>query len=470
MRGILSAAGYVPHHRLDRAKISEFFGSGGGKGTRAVASYDQDTTTLAVEAARNAVASAPDGVSPESLWFATSAPTYLDKTNASVIHAALRLDSSAAAYDLSGGVRSGLGALRAALASTEPAVLVATADIRTGQPTSGDEAAGGDAAAALLVGDESAAPVIAEYLGAAAATREFLDTWKLPGETRNRHWEERFAETQYAPLVDQAWNAALKACELSPDQVDVLVVSGTHARAVKAAAKKLGTGVGTVVEDLSGTVGNSGTADAALQLAGVLETTDAGKVVAVVGLADGVDVLVFRTTPAIASWQPARPLAAQIAAGNTGLPYAKFLSWRGQVTVEPPRRPEPARMSASAAGRSYDWKYGFVGSKDHETGAIHLPPARVSFVGGNVDDMEPAPMADLQGTVLTFTVDKLVYSPSPPVVFAVVDFDGGGRLPVELTDVGAGEVAIGDRVEMTFRRLNASDGISNYFWKARPVR
>jgi len=127
-------------------------------------------------------------------------------------------------------------------------------------------------------------------------------------------------------------------------------------------------------------------------------------------------------------------------------------------------------MSASAAGRSYDWKYGFVGSRDRESGAIHLPPTRVSFVGGNVDDMEPAPMADLQGTVLTFTVDKLVYSPSPPVVFAVVNFDGGGRLPMELTDVAADGVRIGDKVEMTFRRLNTSDGIANYFWKARPVR
>ncbi|MEZ5134219.1 MAG: OB-fold domain-containing protein [Acidimicrobiales bacterium] len=79
-------------------------------------------------------------------------------------------------------------------------------------------------------------------------------------------------------------------------------------------------------------------------------------------------------------------------------------------------------------------------------------------------------MADATGTVVTFTVDRLAYSPSPPIVFAVVDFDGGGRLPVELTDVDAASVAMGDRVEMTFRRLNSSDGIQNYFWKARPVR
>ncbi len=79
-------------------------------------------------------------------------------------------------------------------------------------------------------------------------------------------------------------------------------------------------------------------------------------------------------------------------------------------------------------------------------------------------------MADVAGTIVTFTIDKLSYSPSPPIVFAVVDFDGGGRFPVELTDVDAAEVRIGDRVEMTFRRLFTADGIHDYFWKARPIR
>ena len=79
-------------------------------------------------------------------------------------------------------------------------------------------------------------------------------------------------------------------------------------------------------------------------------------------------------------------------------------------------------------------------------------------------------LAAQRGTVTTFTIDKLAYSPSPPVVFAVIDFDDGERLPIELTDVDADEVSIGLRVEMTFRRLWTADGIANYFWKARPVR
>ncbi len=79
-------------------------------------------------------------------------------------------------------------------------------------------------------------------------------------------------------------------------------------------------------------------------------------------------------------------------------------------------------------------------------------------------------MADARGTIVTFTVDRLAYSPSPPVVFAVVDFEGGGRLPVELTDVDVDAVRIGATVEPTFRRLNSADGIHNYFWKARLVQ
>jgi hydroxymethylglutaryl-CoA synthase len=110
--------------------------------------------------------------------------------------------------------------------------------------------------------------------------------------------------------------------------------------------------------------------------------------------------------------------------------------------------------------RSAAWKFGFVGSE--RDGAVHLPPSLL--------DETPRPMADASGTIVTFTVDRLAYSPSPPVVFAVVDFDGGGRLPVELTDVDPAEVQIGDRVEMTFRRLFTADGIANYFWKARPAR
>ena len=93
-----------------------------------------------------------------------------------------------------------------------------------------------------------------------------------------------------------------------------------------------------------------------------------------------------------------------------------------------------------------------------------------TLAGTSADAMDPIAMADVPAKVVTYTVDRLVYSVSPPVVFAIVDFEGGGRLPVELTDVEPHEVEVGMPVEMTFRKLYSSDGIQNYFWKARPVR
>ena len=90
MRGIIGWGTHVPYRRLDRAEIAPVAGTGGGKGTRSVASYDEDSTTMGVEAARAALRAA--GIRPRSLWFTSTSPAYLDKTNATAVHAALRLD------------------------------------------------------------------------------------------------------------------------------------------------------------------------------------------------------------------------------------------------------------------------------------------------------------------------------------------------------------------------------------------
>jgi hydroxymethylglutaryl-CoA synthase len=456
MRGILSAGAYVPRGRLDRSEIAAVAGTGGGRGTRSVASYDEDTTTMGVEASRIALRAAPGEARPDALWFATVSPAYLDKTNATAVHAALRLDHDVPALDFGGAARSAVGALAAALGGSGTTLVVAS-DVRTGLPGGADESAGGDGAAAVLVGE---GPLIAEHMGGASATEEFLDRWRTPGDTRSKQWEERFGETKYVALGDRAWREALKRAELSAEQVDTVIVTGLHARAARSLSGRLGAAKEALADDLSATVGNTGAAHPALLLTRVLESAQPGQVIALVVLADGADVLLFRTTDAISSWRPARAVDAQVGTGAS-VPYGKFLAWRGMLPVEPPRRPEPQRVSASAAGRKEGWKFAFVGRRDPESGDPQLPP----LPGGG----EAVPMADVEGTIVTFTVDRIAYSPSPPIVFAVVDFDGGGRFPVELTDVGEADVAIGGRVEMTFRRLFTSDGIHNYFWKARPV-
>ncbi len=459
---------HLPHHRLDRRRIGEVLETGpSGTGTRTVASFDEDATTMAVEAARRVVGG--DGPAPDGLYFVTTAPPYLDKTNATAVHAALRLPANAFATDVVGSARNAVTALRSALETSSPRLVVAS-DVRVGRPGGGDEREGGDGAAAILVGPGGDG-AIATVAGFGSATLEFLDRWRTPGVAWSSHWEERFGDHAYGPLVGEAVTDAIKHAGVAADAVDRWVVVGTHTRATRAASKALAGHGGELAADLTSTIGNTGAAHAGIALAAALDEAEAGQTIGLVSVNDGVDVVLLETTDALVSYREGRrTVAEQIAAGDDSLAYSTYLTWRGLLDREPPRRPDPKRPAPPPSLRSVDWKYGLVGSRCTACGTRNLPAQRTCVSCQAVDRMEPAPMADVPATVATFTLDRLTYSLNPPVVAAVLDFDGGGRFTCELTDVDPAEVHIGLRVEMTFRRLHTADGVHNYFWKARPVR
>ena len=182
---------------------------------------------------------------------------------------------------------------------------------------------------------------------------------------------------------------------------------------------------------------------------------------------DGVEILIFEA----GDNQEITSSVQDQVSKTRPISYRKFLQWKGMLAVQPPNRPSPDRISASAAVRESDWKHGFVASRGDQTGLIHMPPSRVSVSEQDqIDSMVQAPMSNRIGRIVTFTIDHLVYSENPPIVFAVVDFEGGGRIPIEITDIDPSDVSIGMEVIPTFRKIFTADGIHNYFWKVRPVR
>jgi hydroxymethylglutaryl-CoA synthase len=434
-----------------------------------VCSFDEDSTSMAVEASRAAVAAAPKEWRPDVLVFATTSPAYQDKTNATAVHAALRLSPSVAAYDFVGAVRSGTGALRFAHSSSMSS-LVVLADVRTGLAGGLDEANGGDGAVAFAFGD---GPALVELLGQGSSTEEFLERWRTPGDLASSVWEERFGEIAYLPLAQAAVVDALKEAGIDVHEVDHLVVGGLHARAVRSLIASLGVRTDAVGDDLIATIGNTATAHAGLLLADVLDGATPGQTILFVQLADGADAMVMRTTDALPAYRDHRvtTVAQQVSAGRSGLAYTKFLRWRGSLTFEPPRRPDPDSPAAPPSLRNEAWKFGFTASQCESCGTRHLPPARVCHHCHAVDQMSEVCLANVPGTIRTYTIDHLAFSLSPPVVTAVVDFDGGGRINAEMADVDPGEVQIGQRVKMTFRRLyTAPSGVHDYFWKAKLTR
>ena len=87
MAGIVSYGSYIPYRRLKRAAIAQVLGGVPGKGEKAVASFDEDSVSMAVEALRDALKGAPNATI-NSLFFATSTPPYAEKLNAAIVGAA----------------------------------------------------------------------------------------------------------------------------------------------------------------------------------------------------------------------------------------------------------------------------------------------------------------------------------------------------------------------------------------------
>jgi 3-hydroxy-3-methylglutaryl CoA synthase/uncharacterized OB-fold protein len=443
--GIVGYGAYLPVHRLEFADLAATLGTGSAKGSRVVAAFDEDATTMGVEAARRIV----DGPI-DALWFATTSPPYAEKTNAAAVHAALGASGEGFAVDLAGSSRSGTGALRAAAAEGGLAVC---ADVRVGLPGSADERESADGAAAFRFGP--VADALAVPVARAGLTGEFLDRWRQPGDLTSRQWEERFGLEMYTPLVAEAVARALGEAGLAA--ADHVVVSSPQARTAATMAGKYG------AQDVL-PLGHAGAADLGLRLADVLDRAGPNQTILTVSAVDGADATVWRTTERIGSHRA--NVRAQLEAGRK-VAYATYLTWRGLLERELPRRPEPERPAGPPAARSTNWKFAFVGSRCDKCGFIHLPPARVCASCRTVGQLSPISLSDATGTVVTFTVDRLAYSPSPPVINAVVDFTGGGRSLLELADAMPDEVAIGRRVRLAFRRMYTAGGVHNYFWKAR---
>lgn len=469
--GIVSHGSYVPYRRLKRAAIAQVLGIPAGKGERAVASFDEDSVSMAVEAARDALRSvdARAATDVRSLFFATTTPPYAEKLNAALVGAAARLPLEIRAADLTGSPRVGLTALMQATDAVRAnggSALVAIADCRVAAPEGKAEQTGGDAGVAFVVGEDP----IAEIVASASLTREFLDTWRAPGERFAHTWEERFALTQaYGPLLGAAVQRVLEQAKCAPADLAKVVLDAPNPRAADELLRSAKLAPEQLADPLALTVGQTGAAHAPLVLASVLAAAKPGDLILVACAGDGADALLLKVTPRAASYAQPRSVGRLIESKGD-VAYARYLKWREILPTEPPRRPDPDRPAGPPMLRSETWKFGFVGSKCTACGTPQLPPQRICIACGKRDQTEPYPFADRPAKVATFTLDRLAYSLNPPTVNVVVDFDGGGRFLCEMTDCEPEKVQIGDEVEMTFRRMHSAGGVHNYFWKCRPRR
>lgn len=472
MVGITSYGAYVPYYRLSRAEISGFWGGPPLPGERSVANHDEDIVTMGVEACRDCL----EGSDPkyvDKFYLASTTFPYGEKQSAALVAAAADMRRDASTADLSGSLRSGttgvMLAVDAIRGGTAENALVCASDSRMGLPNGAREMELGDGAAALLLGNSR---VIATIDGVYSANQEIFDVFRPVEERFVRSWEDRFArEKGYIKTVNDTVAAALEKFNMDAVDFARAVFSAPNPGYLGVAAKMLGFDVKKQVQDtMYGTVGCTGTAQPLMLLAAALDQSKPGDKILWAGYGDGCDVLALTVTDEIARLQGRRVVERRLGSKNASLSYQKYLRWREIIDTEPPMRPRAEPVSAVALWRDRRGGMALYGVKCGKCGTVQYPAQRICMECRAKDDFYYYPFADKKGKVATFSHDNLAVSPDPPSTVAAVDFDGGGRMMLDITDRDPHEIRVGMPVELTFRKFRRVEGINVYWWKCRPVR
>jgi 3-hydroxy-3-methylglutaryl CoA synthase len=485
MTGITAYGAYIPRLRLQRKAIAQanaWFAPGlmgAAKGERAMANFDEDAVTLAVEAGRDCLpATDPvkDRAFVDAVTFASTTMPFSDRQNAGIVAAALNLSDEISSIDVTSSQRAGTSAVIAALdavkAGRAKSPLVVAGENRKTRAASSQEMAYGDAGAALTFGNEK---VIAQFLGSHSLTVDFVDHFRGESEEFDYGWEERWIRDEgYTKIVPAAIKALLEKTKTAPGDIAHLILPCPFAKLDATLAKQCGIDPAKLRDNLASNVGDTGSTHALLMLVHALEQAKPGDKILVAQFGQGCDALLFEVTKEISELPKRSGVTGSLARRKEETNYLKFLGFNGLVELEKGMRAEVDKRTAlTVLYRKNDMLMGLIGGKCRVCGTAQFPRSRIC-VNPNckaVDSQDPFGFSEQQGTVLSWSADFLTYSMNPPNHYGMITFADGGRLMADITDVEQGQIDSGTKVRMMFRVKDTDEkrGFKRYFWKAVPV-
>lgn len=474
--GILSFGAYIPRLRLQRKAIADAHGwfnaalKGQGKGERAIANWDEDVITMAVEAGRDCLIG-QDAGRIEAVQLASTTFPFLDRLNSGVAAEALNLAQDVAASDVGQTQRAATSALLAALRGGQATLLMA-AEKRPVKAASPIEMTAGDGAAAVLVGEGEP---VARLIGSATRTADFVDHYRTIESEFDYQWEERWIrDAGYMPLVPPVIRACLEKAGVAGAEVTRFCMPAVLAKVSNAVARAAGIPDAAVADNLHAVCGETGAAHPLVMLVAALEEARAGEKIMVVGFGQGADVLLFEVTDAIARLPARLGVKGHLARRREETNYSKFLAFNDTIALERGMRAEADKQTPlSALWRNRHTATGFIGGKCTKCGTLQFPKTRVC-VNPNcnaIDSQVDEPFSGKTGKINSYTADRLTYSPDPPACYGMIQFEEGGRWMMDFTDVDEKDLSVGRPMRMMFRvkDIDTQRGFRRYFWKAAPA-
>jgi hydroxymethylglutaryl-CoA synthase len=340
--GLIGYGVYIPRYRIAAREIARVWTDGQGGvpvESKSVAGPDEDTITLAIEAARNAIARA--GLAPERLgavWVGSESHPYSVKPSGTIVAEALGATPWVSAADWEFACKAGSEALTAAMglvgSGMQEYALAIGADTAQGRPGDALEYTASSGAAALIVGPaEEALATIEATVSYVSDTPDFFRRADRPYPV---HGNRFTGEPAYFHQIQAAGAALLEGLGRAPGDFTYAVFHQPNAKFPQVAAKRLGFSDAQIAPGmLSPTIGNTYSGAALAGLCATLDVAQPGDTIfmASYGSGAGSDAYALTVTERLLERRARAPLTAAYLRRAVFVDYAIYAKWRGKLLL-----------------------------------------------------------------------------------------------------------------------------------------
>ncbi len=339
--GIMGYGAYVPVYRIEASEIGRMWGNEGCGlpiVEKAVAGPDEDMTTIAYEAARNALARAR--VDPREIgavFIGSESKPYAVKPSGTIVAEALGAGSHLLAADYEFACKAGTEAFQTCMGLVGSGMvkyaMAIGADTAQGKPADELEYTAASGGAAFIFGLKSD-ETVAYVEGSCSFSTDTADFWRRAGQPYPRHFGRFTGEPAYFRHVLTAASMLMEELGLGPDDFDWAVFHQPNTKFPLKAAKKLGIPKEKLEPGLLvPIIGNTYSASSPLGLAATLDVAEPGDRILMVsyGSGAGSDAFSFVVQDAIEEKRPLAPPVKAYLERKRYIDYATYVRFRGKL-------------------------------------------------------------------------------------------------------------------------------------------
>lgn len=347
MVGIVGYGAYVPRYRITVEEIARVWRKDGkavSQGLnvkeKAVASYDEDACTIAVEAARKAVQhSGTNPIDIGAVYVGSESHPYAVKPTASVVADAIGASPELTAADLEFACKAGTAGIQMCLALVESRIpgwikygMAIGSDTAQGKPNDALEFTAASGGAAFIMGKEKS-EVIAEIKETYSYTTDTPDFWRRQHAEFPRHAGRFTGEPAYFKHVLGAAQGIMQRQKMKPKDFDYAVFHQPNGKFPIKAAKTLGFSKEQIEQGLTTPlIGNTYSGSMMIGLASVLDKAKPGdKILAVsYGSGAGSDAFTMEATKNIDKKRPKKTVL-QMFEEKEYIDYPEYAKFRKKL-------------------------------------------------------------------------------------------------------------------------------------------